>query len=220
MVGERIHGAALAAVLEYARIRLTSVRAYPQTLPAEAEGILNTVWLIYILALRMAYGVLPASVNEIASERLHGVLREARKALERELKRRRIRRQLPKAALGDLRGAEEFARHLAGFFSAKLKAAPHREFPQVPGTVYLLLSTNPTVLMRRAIIAQLLKDRPDCSQKDMCGRLDHHSCAIPDTWRGTGVIDWRTSHRSPSLRRRLKKLLSDDVDELRKWGAV
>jgi hypothetical protein len=218
VIADRIHRAALAAVVEYARDRLTSVHAHPRMLPAEAQGILHTVWGIYLVALRMAYGELPGSVNEIVSERLQEVLSQVRKVLDQQLKRPRNKKYLI-FPFDDLRNAEESASSLARDFSSKLSTAPRGGTTEIPGAVSLLLGTDPTVLMRRAVIAQLLADRPYCTQKDMCGRLDYHNCPIPQKWQET-VADWKASYQSLNFQRRVKKLLSDDVDELRKWGAV
>jgi hypothetical protein len=218
VIADRIHKAALAAVVRYAHSRLSSVRAHPSTLPAEAQGVLDTVWLIYVLALHMAYGVLPASDRDIARERLEEVISQVRKAIEKMPEYKRIAKQLP-YALNELRDAADVARNLAASYSAKRVVTSGKQFPSVPGAIQLLTTTNPAVLMRRAAICQLLQGQPHVTQKKICGNLDFHGCPIPPTWREHATA-WMTSYGSKLLHPRVKKLLSDDIDELKKWGAL
>jgi hypothetical protein len=218
VIADRVHKAALAAVVRYAHSRLSSVRAHPLTLPAEAQGVLDTVWLTYVLALRMAYGVLPASERDIARERLEEVISQVRRAIEEMPKYKRVVKQFPYFA-NDLRDAEYVSRNLAASYSAKRIVTSDRQFPSMPGAVQLLTTTNPTVLMRRAAICQLLRGQPHATQKKICGNLDFHGCPIPPTWR-EHATGWMTSYGSKRLHPRVKKLLSDDIDELKKWGAL
>lgn len=220
-VGERVHQAALDAVVAYAESRLSLVWAHPGNLSAEAAQILHTVWFFYVLALRMAYGDLPVSLRDITEERLQQVLSTVRKALEEKFKKNRIPSALAALRLDALGDAEEAATALARSYSARKTVASLGRIPQIPGSMYLLLRTEPTVLMRRAVMAQLLRDRPNCTHKEICGRLDFHNCAVPAQWSRAGYCEgWMSAYCSPQLKGRLKKLLSDDLDELKKWGAV
>lgn len=228
VVALMIHRAALEATKEYCVLSLSLVRVYPLTLGVEAQRLLNSAWLIYLLALQMSYGVLPASERDIARERLGEVLKEVRKALEKHIRSRKdIARADRESTLRGIREAEHGARKLTTAFIVKLGPRPSYRIPQVPGAPYLLLRSRPEVLMRRATIAQFLNSNPQATQKDMCERLDYYGCPMPGDWRAPEemeeprkVIDWKSAFRSPLLRRRLKKLLSDDVEELRRWGAI
>lgn len=228
IVAPMIHRCALEATKEYCLLTLRLVRVYPATLTAEAQRLLNGAWPIYRLALQMSYGELLASERAIAQERLAEVLSEVREALERHIRsRKNIVKEIRTSAVKDIQEAEAASRVLMTALIAKLRRRRIYRIAQVPGTPYLLLRTRPDVLMRRAVISQLLGVTPQASQKDMCKRLDFYGCPMPEDWRATEemeepgkVIDWKSAFRSAVLRRRLKKLLSDDVHEVRKWGII
>jgi hypothetical protein len=220
-VGERVHQAALDAVVAYAKSRLSLVRAHPVTLPSQAAETLYTAWFFYVFAVRMSYGGLPASLRHISEERLQQVVGTVREALERTFKKKRIPPLLGALGLDALKEAEEVAIAVGRSRSARKRIVTSGRMPQIPGTTYLLLRTEPSVLMRRAVIAQLLRDRPNCTHKEICGRLDFNDCAVPAQWSRAGYCEgWMSAYCSPRLKGRLKKLLSDDLDELKKWGAV
>ena len=174
----------------------------------------------------MSYGDLPAYEFEIARENLADVLLQVRKTLEKQIRSRKdIATQLRQLKLANLKEAEVSARNLIGYLITRSRKERTHSLPRVPGTTYLLARTKPEVLMRRAVIAQLLNAKPQATQKDMCVRLDYCACPIPGDWREKledveTVKDWQSAFQSPILRGRLKKLLSDDIDELRKWGAI
>src|SRR3989338_50521 len=224
VVPQMIHRCAVEATKEYAEEAVRCVQVHLHTLRPEAERALNTAWLIYLLALRMSSGELPAPEPQIARERLSEVIDEVRRTLEKHIRSRKpIAKQLHALKLDDLREAASNAKSLMGHMIAISRKKATYTFPQVPGTAYLLKRTSPEVLMRRAVIAQLLSDRTNATQRDMCARLDYYNCPVPGEWRETledveGVSAWKSSFKSASLRGRVKKLLSDDVQELRKWG--
>lgn len=220
------HRRALAATQAYVERAIGLVQAYPPSVHAEAERLLNTCWLVYLLALQMSYGELPAKESEIARENLADVMFHVRKTLERQTSSRKdIAPQLRQLGIGDLKAAEVSARNLIGKLIMKSGNRRTISLPQVPGAAYLLLRTKPEVLLRRAVIAQLLNAHPTVTQKGFCERLDYYNCPVPGEWREAlddveGAINWKFSFKSERLQNRAKKLLSDDVEELRKWGVI
>jgi hypothetical protein len=222
IIGDRVHLCSVRAVSEYVVRCIDKVRADMYSLPGQCDRFLYEAWLLYVLALRMCYGRLPGSPFDIAVERSGELIEAIRSTIERELSNRKeIPGELRSRLFSRLAETEISAKQLTIEGCRTTLRDPDYEFPKIRGVVYILRNTRPHILMRRAIMAQLLHDRPKAKQVEICKRLDFHHCPIPAEWEqdGTNRSDcWQAAYKSAQLKNRVKKLISDEIDELRKWG--
>jgi hypothetical protein len=221
IIGDRVHLCAVRAVREYVVRCIDKIRADLYSLLGQCDRFLYEAWLLYVLALRMCYGRLPGSPFDIAVERSGELIEAIRSTIEAELSNRKeIPGELRSMLLSRLEETEISAKQLTIEGCRMTLRDPNYDFPKIPGVFYILQNTQPHVLMRRAIMAQLLRDGLEAKQVEICKRLDYHHCPIPATWNEDGTTRWEGAYKSAHLKNRVKKLISDEIDELRKWGGL
>ncbi len=218
IVPKALHDCILSWIVEYADIELSLIPG-PASLEPDGHRVLFMSWPFYWFLIRALYGIPSKQASAVALERAEDVIG----TVAFIFKQRVIQSDLPKDRVDRIVSDLEHYERLAVALAAKPKEGPQGSSSNpalLAGTHLLLLQTTTRVLMRRAIIAQKRAEDPVVNHEALhlllCKTLDYKNCPLPEEWESS-VEGWLQAYKSRRLHKRVKKMLSDDLKELKSY---